>query len=80
VVPQVQNARKDAKLDLLNKIALHLCPTTPELAKALTEHQQTIATAVQATQWSDALLTGDGVYTATVKIDGQPLTIMLRKV
>ena len=40
----------------------------------------TIATAVQATQWSDTPLTGTGVHTATVKIDGQPLAITLRKV
>ncbi len=80
VVRQVQSARKDAKLDLLDKIALHLSATSPELAKAIGTHRDTIATAVQATRWSDAPLTGDGVHTATVKIDGQPLTIALRKV
>ena len=80
VVRQVQSARKDAKLDLLDKIAIHLSATSPELAKAITTHRDTIATAVQATRWSDAPLTGDGVHTATVKIDGQPLTIALRKV
>lgn len=80
VVRQVQNARKDAKLDLLDKIALHLSAGSPELTKAVTEHQQTIATAVQATQWAADPLTGDGVHTATAKIDGQPLAILLRKV
>ena len=80
VVRQVQSARKDAKLDLLDKIALHLAAAAPELAKAITAHRDTIAASVQATQWSDAPLTGDGVHTATVKIDGQPLTIALRKV
>src|SRR5436853_4616483 len=38
------------------------------------------STAVQATQWSEVPLAGEGVHTASVKIDGQPLTIMLRKV
>jgi isoleucyl-tRNA synthetase len=80
VTRQVQNARKDAKLDLLDKIALHLHTEAPELAKAIATHRKDIATAVQATQWSDVPLTGAGVHTATVKIDGQPLTIMLRKV
>ena len=80
VVRQVQNARKDAKLDLLDKIALHLATASPELTKAIAEHKQTIAAAVQATRWSDTPLTGDGVHTATAKIDGQPLTIILRKV
>jgi isoleucyl-tRNA synthetase len=80
VIRQVQSARKDAKLDLLDKIALHLAATSPELAKAISTHRDTIATAVQATQWSDSPLTGEGVHTANVKIDGQPLVIMLRKV
>lgn len=80
IIRQVQSARKDAKLDLLDKIALHLGTTSPELAKAIAAHRDAIATAVQATQWSDTPLTGEGVHTANVKIDGQPLTIMLRKV
>jgi|SRR5579883_133422 len=80
IIRQVQNERKKAELDLLDKISLHLCPTTPELAKAITTHQQTIATSVQATQWSDEPLTGAGIHAASVKIDGQPLTVMLRKV
>jgi len=77
VIRQVQNARKDAKLDLLDKIALHLSATSPELAKAIAAHRDTIGTAVQATQWLDVL---DGGHTANVKIDGQPLTIVIRKV
>jgi isoleucyl-tRNA synthetase len=79
-VRQVQNARKDASLDLLDKIALSLSTDAPALSKAIAAHQQTIATAVQATQWSASPLAGAGVHTATVKIDGQPLTIKLRKV
>ena len=80
VTRQVQSARKDAKLDLLDKIALHLGASSPELANAIATHRESIATAVQATQWSDAPLTGEGVHTANVKIDGQQLTIVLRKV
>ena len=79
VIRQVQNARKNAGLDLLDKIALHLQPGSDELAKAIRAHQSTIATAVQATEWSDAALNGEA-HTATVKIDGQPLAIALRKV
>jgi isoleucyl-tRNA synthetase len=80
VVRQVQNARKDAKLDLLDKIALHLATTSPVLAQAIATHRDTIATAVQATHWSDSPLAGEGVHTAKVKIDGQELVITLRKV
>ncbi|MBM3983007.1 MAG: isoleucine--tRNA ligase [Planctomycetes bacterium] len=80
IVRQVQSARKTANLDLLDKIALHLHTDAPELAKAVTAHRDTIATAVQATQWGDSPLTGDGVHTAPAKIDGHALTITLRKV
>ncbi|HEY1186497.1 MAG TPA: DUF5915 domain-containing protein, partial [Gemmata sp.] len=80
VIRQVQNARKDAKLDLLDKIALYLSTDAPVLSKAIAEQQQAIATAVQATQWSAEPLAGAGVHTATAKIDGQQLTIALRKV
>jgi isoleucyl-tRNA synthetase len=78
VVRQVQNERKNAKLDLLDKIALHLHTEASELAQALEAHRGTIATAVQATEWSASAL--DGAHTATVKIDGHPLTVQLRKV
>jgi isoleucyl-tRNA synthetase len=79
VVRQVQNERKNAKLDLLDKIALHLHTEAPELAQALEAHRGTIATAVQATEWSAAAL-GEGAHAATVKIDGHPLIVQLRKV
>ncbi|MCE9562247.1 MAG: class I tRNA ligase family protein [Planctomycetes bacterium] len=79
VVRQVQNARKDAKFDLLDKIAIHLAATSDELTKAISTHQATIATAVQAVEWSSTPLNGDA-HTATVNIDGQPLTIAVRKV
>lgn len=77
IIRQVQSARKEAKLDLLDKIALYLSAASPELAKAITTHQTDIATAVQATVWYDAPFEG---HTATAKIDGQPLTIVIRKV
>jgi isoleucyl-tRNA synthetase len=78
IIRQVQNARKDAKLDLLDKIVLHLA-AAPELTKAIAAHRDAIATAVQATCWSDSPLNGDGTHTAAVKIDGHPLTITLKK-
>ena len=79
-IRQVQSARKDAKLDLLDKIALHLKADSPELSKAISAHRDAIAAAVQATQWSDSPLSGEGVHSASVKIDGQPLAVALRKV
>jgi isoleucyl-tRNA synthetase len=79
VIRQVQDTRKNAGLDLLDKIALYLQPGSDELAKAIKAHQHAIATAVQATEWSETALNGEA-HTATVKIEGQPLTIALRKV
>jgi isoleucyl-tRNA synthetase len=80
IIRQVQNERKNAKLDLLDKIELHLSASAPELAKAIGTHRGAIATAVQATRWSDSPLTGQGVHSAAVKVDGQPLAVTLRKV
>ena len=39
VIRQVQDTRKNAGLDLLDKIALHLQPGSDELAKAIKAHQ-----------------------------------------
>jgi isoleucyl-tRNA synthetase len=79
VTRQVQNTRKNAGLDLSDKIALSLTTEAAELAKAIRTHRQDIATSTQATQWSETPLAGEA-HSATVKIDGQPLVIALRKV
>ncbi len=79
IIRQVQDSRKKADLDLLDKIALHLGAGSAELAKAIETHQTGIATATQAIEWSEAPL-NENAYTATVKIDGQALVISLRKV
>ena len=79
VIRHVQDTRKQAGLDLLDKIALYLETSSPELGKAIAQHRRDIAVAVQATEWSDTPLTGNA-FTTTVKVEGQPLTIMLRKV
>ena len=79
VIRQVQESRKSAGLNLADKIALHLCPSSEQLGAAILAHQPAIATATQAAEWADAPLNGDA-HTATVKIEGQDLTISLRKV
>jgi isoleucyl-tRNA synthetase len=80
VIRQVQDTRKNAGLDWLDKIALHLSTNVPELEQAIAKHQKEIAIAVQATEWSTLPLTGEGVFTVTVKVEGQSLTISLKKV
>ena len=79
VVRFAQTARKDAGLDVADKIALYLGAESEPLRVAVATHRDAIASETQAIQWSDTPLTGD-TFTVTVKVDGQPLTIMLRKV
>ncbi|MDB5309960.1 MAG: ileS [Gemmataceae bacterium] len=79
VVRFVQDSRKDAGLDVADKIALFLGTESDALKQAIAAHKTTIANETQAVQWSDTPLNGDA-HTATVKVDGQPLTIALRKV
>jgi isoleucyl-tRNA synthetase len=81
VVRLVQDARKDAGLDVSDKIELYLGADADPLKAAITTHRTTIAGEVQATRWSDAPLNGDAYTPAEPrKVDGQPLTIALRKV
>jgi isoleucyl-tRNA synthetase len=79
VVRFVQNARKDAGFDVADKIALHLGTDSEALRAAIAAHRAYIAAETQAVEWSEAPLTG-AAHTATVKVDGQPLIVMLRKV
>ena len=79
IIRQVQDSRKNAGLDLLDKIALSLSTTSAELTQAIARHQKEIATAVQAVEWVGEGVNGEGVYTTTVRVEGQPLAIALRK-
>lgn len=78
VIRQVQEARKAAGLELLDKITLHLHSPNAELNEAIRVHQVEIAKATQAEQWSPVPLSHPD-YTTTIKIDSQPLTIALSK-
>jgi isoleucyl-tRNA synthetase len=78
VIRFVQNARKDAGLDVADKIVLYLGTDSEPLRAAIATFREYIAAETQAVEWSDTPLTGDA-YTATVKVDGQTLVITLRK-
>lgn len=80
VVRLVQDARKDAGLDVADQIELYLAAESPELTSAITVHRATIAGETQAARWADAPLNGDAFTATGKKIDGQQLTISLRKV
>ena len=81
VVRLVQDARKDAGLDVADKIELYLGADADPLKAAIAAHRDYLAGEVQATRWSDAPLAG-AFYSPPEprKVDGQPLTIALRKV
>jgi isoleucyl-tRNA synthetase len=77
VVRLVQDARKDAGLDVADKIALHL-GASGELAAAIETHKATIAGETQAIDWLTT--PPEGGHSAIVKVDGQSLVIGLKKI
>jgi isoleucyl-tRNA synthetase len=75
VVRFVQDARKDAGLDVADKVVLHLGTASAELRSAIDAHRQTIAGETQVVRWAES---PEG-HTATVKVDGQELVIGVKK-
>jgi isoleucyl-tRNA synthetase len=79
VIRLVQDERKKAGLDVADRIVLFLGAESDALRNAIAAHRDTIAAETQVAEWADTAPAG-AVHTATVKVDGQPLTISLRKV
>jgi isoleucyl-tRNA synthetase len=79
IVRQVQDLRKKAGLEMEDRIILSLQTQSPELARAIEEHREYICRETLATQFTTQPL-GEGAHRTSVKVDGQPLTIELRKV
>src|SRR5262249_10134233 len=78
IVRQVQELRKKANLDIQDRIVLYLGTESPILRAAIEAHRDYIAGETLTTQWATAPLDADSP-TAQVRIEGQPLTIQLRK-
>jgi isoleucyl-tRNA synthetase len=76
VIRFVQDARKEAGLDVADKIALHL-QADGELGAAIATHRATIVAEVQATQWCDKAPLG--AFASDQTVDGQALKIRLAK-
>jgi hypothetical protein len=70
--------RKDANLQMEDRIVLYLHTESATLRQAIETHRAYIANETLTVQWATAPL-GDGAATANVKIEGQALTIQLRK-
>jgi isoleucyl-tRNA synthetase len=79
VVRRVQDARKDAGLDMEDHIELSLATNPGPLAQALAAHRDYIAVQTQTDRWPSTI-TGAGWYQAEVTLDGAMLTISIRKV
>ncbi|MFO0807462.1 MAG: isoleucine--tRNA ligase [Gemmataceae bacterium] len=78
VVRFVQDARKTAGLDMADRIVLYLGTAVAKSQAAIAAHREYIAAETLATAWSDKPLDGDA-YRTSVKIDGEPLDIHLRR-
>lgn len=77
VVRAVQNTRKQAGLNVDDRITLHLLSEDAELAEAIREHAGTI----QAETLAQSFTQPEGqAYTTEVKIEGIALAISLQKV
>jgi isoleucyl-tRNA synthetase len=77
-IRQVQELRKQAGLEIEDRIVLRLDTASPELRQAIDAHRAYIGNETLVAQWATHPLDGEAART-TVKVDGQPLTIELRK-
>lgn len=75
IVRHVQNARKQAGLNVEDRISLRISSESTEITEAIATFRDTIFTETLATGELD----GDGDYQATVKVEGQEVVIGLAK-
>jgi isoleucyl-tRNA synthetase len=78
IVRHAQNARKDAKLEMDDRIALRLTTDSPKLKEAIRVHRDYIANETLVVNWATDPLGGLS-HTVEVKIEGTALTIELKK-
>ncbi|HZU34299.1 MAG TPA: DUF5915 domain-containing protein, partial [Gemmataceae bacterium] len=78
VIRQVQQLRKEADLEMEDRIALHLATESTKLQQAIAAHKDYICAETLTTQWSEQALNGEA-HRANVKVEGQSLTIELSK-
>jgi isoleucyl-tRNA synthetase len=79
IVRLVQELRKQTGLEVDDRIILSLATESAALGQAIDENRDYVAAETLTVRWSDGPL-GEGVPTANIKVDGQALTIQLRKV
>jgi isoleucyl-tRNA synthetase len=79
VVRFVQNLRKDAGLEMEDRIALYLGTESTTLRQAIAAHQAYIGAETLTAQWANQPLDGEAKG-VEVKVEGQPLRIELQKI
>ncbi len=75
VVRHVQNARKQAGLNVDDRIKLSLVTSDDDLKKAITEYKEVIANETLA----EAMTATTYDYSTDLKVEGTPLTVSLQK-
>jgi isoleucyl-tRNA synthetase len=78
VVRHVQELRKKSGLEMEDRIILYFATESPALRRAVESHNAYISAETLAVKWANIPLDGDA-HTTSVRVDGQPLTIQLRK-
>jgi isoleucyl-tRNA synthetase len=78
VVRHVQELRKKSGLEMEDRIILYFATESPALRRAVEGHNAYISAETLAVKWANIPLDGDA-HTTSVRVDGQPLTIQLRK-
>lgn len=76
VIRNIQNVRKQAGLDVQDRILLSISTTDPELRKAITDHQQTVADEVLA---ETVEFDHTYAYSASCSVDDAPFTVSIQK-
>jgi isoleucyl-tRNA synthetase len=79
VVRHVQDARKNARLQMEDRIELNLHTESAKLSQAIAKHRDYVKAETLVAGWSETPLQGDDVYQTQVSVDGQLLQISLRK-
>jgi isoleucyl-tRNA synthetase len=79
VVRHVQSARKQAGLNVDDRINLNLTTEDEELLQAIDEHQGTILAEVLATKSKESQEAVEGGYSQSVTVESKPLLIELSK-
>jgi len=80
VVRHIQDHRKKSGLEIEERIRLSLCTDSPRLQQAIKAHQEYIRTETLAVELVVCEPLEGESFKAEVKVDGQALTIGLRKV